>query len=124
MLFNSLAGSTIMCSHAQAVFAYSCFQRFSCNIGTCFWLSTYCFTRADCCCAGAGDDSYFGSGTWISPSIDDIQQRWCAEIFDRPIGAPTGKAVKTDTVYKRSFATGTTVEFDVSTNTGTINWSS
>ena len=45
--------------------------------------------------SGAGDDSYFGSGTWISPSIDDIEQRWCAEIFDRPIGAPAGKAVKT-----------------------------
>lgn len=72
---------------------------------------------------GAGDDSYFGSGLWISPGIEDIEQRWCPELFERPIGAPLADAVKTGQVYHRAFATGTNVSFDVSTNKGTINWS-
>lgn len=40
----------------------------------------------------AGDDSYFGSGPWISPSLEDVEQRWCPELFDRPIGRPIAKA--------------------------------
>lgn len=71
----------------------------------------------------AGDDSYFGSGPWISPGIEDVEQRWCPELFDRPIGKPIGDAVKANGMYKRVFASGTTVLFDTGSNKGTIAWS-
>lgn len=72
----------------------------------------------------AGDDSYFGTGPWISPGIDDVEQRWCAELFDRPIGRPLGNATKQagTSMWSRSFASGTNVTLDTSSEVGTIQW--
>lgn len=71
---------------------------------------------------GAGDDSYFGSGPWIAAGIADVEQRWCAPLYERPLGKPAGPATKTGNVYQRSFASGTEVLFDTGSNKGTINW--
>jgi len=72
---------------------------------------------------GAGEYSYYGSGSWIAAGLDDVEMRWCADLFERPLGAPVTKAVRgTDGVYRRSFASGTTVAFDTATRKGTIHW--
>eukprot|EP01079_Euglenida_sp_SAG-EU17-18_P000692 gene692-384_t len=74
---------------------------------------------------GAGPYSYYGSGEWIAQDLDDVQRRWCPPIFERPLGAPTGDAVKgSDGIYRRSFSSGTKVEFDTKTNHGNIQWAS
>jgi hypothetical protein len=75
---------------------------------------------------GAGEGSYYHcSRGWISnssfPDADDEWLTWREE-YDRPLGAPTGPAVKTGAVYTRGFASGTHVRFDTTTNTGTITW--
>lgn len=72
---------------------------------------------------GAGTDSYFGSGLWISDTLEDVEQRWCPPLFERPLGEPISDAIKgVDGVYVRSFASGTNVTFDTNKNKGTINW--
>eukprot|EP00039_Didymoeca_costata_P015923 m.277406 g.277406 ORF g.277406 m.277406 type:complete len:381 (-) comp16306_c0_seq14:759-1901(-) len=73
---------------------------------------------------GAGDNSYFGTGPWITTGLEDIQQRWCPPLYEKPLGKPVGNATLTGTEYKRSFASGTTVTFDTKTNKGAINWGS
>jgi len=72
----------------------------------------------------AGDNSYFGTGPWISPGIDDVEQRWCAQLFDRPIGKPLGNATKQagTSLWTRSFASGTNVTLDTRAEVGTIIW--
>ena len=42
--------------------------------------------------------------------------------YDKPLGAPTSDATKNGNVWTRSFASGTVVTFDVSSNEGTIKW--
>jgi len=71
---------------------------------------------------GAGKDCFFGTGPWISPSLQDVQDRWCSDLFDRPLGEPDGPAVRIGDRYTRRFSSGTTVHFDVSTNRGNIFW--
>lgn len=70
----------------------------------------------------AGDDSYFGTGPWISPDLADVEQRWCPDLFDKPIGAPLGNATKVGTVWSRSFASGTKVTLDTAAEVGNITW--
>ena len=73
---------------------------------------------------GAGDYSYFGSGAWISPGIEDIEQRWCPPLFDRALGQPITNGTKDSLgIWRRNFASGTAVSFDPSTNKGEILWS-
>jgi len=71
---------------------------------------------------GAGDDSYFGSGPWISPGIGDVEQRWCPALMERPLGRPLALATKTGTVWERNFTSGTRVRFDTRVNSGAISW--
>jgi hypothetical protein len=72
---------------------------------------------------GAGKDCYYGSGLWISPSLQDIQQRWCPPLFERPLGEPLSNATKDSSgVWHRSFKSGTTVQFDTKSNKGAIKW--
>ncbi len=54
--------------------------------------------------------------------MQDVQQRWCPPLFERPLGKPVSDAVKKHGVYHRSFASGTTVTFDTSTNKGKVAW--
>jgi len=66
----------------------------------------------------------FGTGPWISPDITDIEQRWCPALFERPLGRPVANATKDATgIWRRSFASGTSVSFDTATNKGSILWS-
>ena len=72
---------------------------------------------------GAGVDSYFGSGAWISKSTLDVTQRWCPPLFERPLGSPLADAAKNASgVYARAFASGTKVFFDTRSNVGQIWW--
>lgn len=72
---------------------------------------------------GAGENSYFGSGSWIAAGLADVQSRWCPELFERPLGRPKADAVKgSDGVWRREFASGTKVTFDGNTGKGTIAW--
>ena len=73
----------------------------------------------------SGKDCYYGSGTWISPSLKDVQQRWCPPLFEKPLGEPLADATKDSAgVWHRSFKSGTTVRFDTKKNKGAINWMS
>jgi len=71
---------------------------------------------------GAGDHSYYGTGGWISDSLEDVQKRWSQELFERPLGKPLSKATMSGAVYERHFASGTWVEFNTKTNKGFIHW--
>jgi hypothetical protein len=71
----------------------------------------------------AGDDSYYGSGLWISPTLADVQQRWCPPLFERALGEPLADGVKgADGVWRRAFKSGTKVTFDSGSNKGKITW--
>jgi hypothetical protein len=81
--------------------------------------------------AGAGENSYFGSGSWIiadnqpRSGLDDVQTRWCPELFEKPLGRPTADASKgADGIWRRSFSSGTQVTFDSASGRGTIDWAS
>lgn len=71
---------------------------------------------------GAGDYSYFGSGTWITKSLDEVSRQWCPELFERPLGRPYSDGHMFDGRYLRHFESGTWVEFNISTNKGVIHW--
>lgn len=64
----------------------------------------------------AGEHSYFRCGSW---SHSDVP--WYP-VYDMPLGAPLGDATFKNGVYKRSFASGTKVTYDTSTESGTIQW--
>jgi len=72
---------------------------------------------------GAGEYSYYGTGGWIAESLVDVELQWCRDYFERPLGAPLALAVKQDGVWRRSFASGTNVSFDETSNKGIIEWS-
>jgi hypothetical protein len=71
---------------------------------------------------GAGEDCYFGTGAWIASGLQDVENRWCPELFERPLGVPLANATKDEATgrYTRSFKSGTHVTFDTKTNKGTI----
>lgn len=71
---------------------------------------------------GAGNHSYYGTGAWISDSLEDVQKRWSQDLFERPLGEPLGKATMSGHTYTRHFASGTWVEFNTQTNKGNIHW--
>ena len=70
---------------------------------------------------GAGDYSYFGCGMWRTMGDDKTAMTWKPE-YDKPLGAPRGPAIYNNGVWKREFAKGTSVMFDTTSNTGTIQW--
>jgi len=75
---------------------------------------------------GAGNYSYYHCSIgWQSnaewPEVNDTWLDWLPE-YDFPLGRPLGLAVKTGSVWRRKFASGTHVEFDGNTNKGTIWW--
>ena len=70
---------------------------------------------------GAGKYCYFGCGHWNTQNDDNSAFLWKPE-YDKPLGAPNGPATYKNGVWRREFSRGTTVEFDTSTNTGTIKW--
>ena len=69
----------------------------------------------------AGEHSYFGCGMWYTYYNDTEALTWRPE-YDRPLGAPLGPATYKDGLWKREFARGTKVQFDTTSNTGTISW--
>jgi hypothetical protein len=75
---------------------------------------------------GAGDYHYYHcAGQWSSsgewPVVKDAWLDWLPE-YDYKLGAPLGLALKQASLWSRSFASGTRVEFDSSTGNGTIYW--
>eukprot|EP00045_Choanoeca_perplexa_P010037 m.100419 g.100419 ORF g.100419 m.100419 type:complete len:379 (-) comp15123_c0_seq2:26-1162(-) len=73
---------------------------------------------------GAGPYHYFGRGGWTDPE-GDFSSHWVPGIFDQPLGNPSPAEYDASTqVWSRKFSTGTSVTFDVKTNTGSISWSS
>ena len=68
----------------------------------------------------AGANSYFGCGAWHETSATG-GPRWY-DIYDRPLGAPSGLAKVVNRVWTRSFASGTTVKFDLAAHSATIHW--
>ena len=70
---------------------------------------------------GAGEYSYFGCGRWNTSNDDTSAFIWRPE-YDKPLGAPTGPATYRNGVWKRKFSRGTSVKFDTTTKTGTIEW--
>jgi hypothetical protein len=87
----------------------------------------------------AGNYSYYHCSTssattaaWQSnpkwPAVSDSWLDWLNE-YDMPLGAPLGLATKepspqnaSASLWSRSFASGTRIEFDTATNNGTIWW--
>ena len=70
---------------------------------------------------GAGKYSYFGCGNWNTQNDDTSAFIWKPE-YDKPLGEPTGPAIYNNGVWMRKFSHGTSVKFDTSTKTGTIEW--
>ena len=73
---------------------------------------------------GAGPRCYFGFGSW-STVFDDLSHRW-SPIFDLPLGPPMGDAVLDEKsgTYRRQFAHGVNVSFDMKTGYGKVaGWS-
>eukprot|EP01084_Bolivina_argentea_P033010 61086_1 len=68
---------------------------------------------------GAGKYAYYGCsrGWYIEP--DWIV--WHSE-YDKKLGTPKGKAILSGDMYTRSFESGTTVTFNITSNVGTIDW--
>ena len=61
--------------------------------------------------------------SWIATGLEDIQNRWCPALFERPLGPPIGNATKgADGIYRRNFTSGTFVTFNTQTNEGHIQW--
>jgi hypothetical protein len=72
---------------------------------------------------GAGNNSYYGTGDWIVHDLNDVQNRWCPNMFERPLGPPLANATKDASgVYHRNFSSGTYVSFDTNANKGQIHW--
>eukprot|EP01083_Nonionella_stella_P060302 157536_1 len=68
---------------------------------------------------GANKYSYYAcSSGWQWPGN---WNKWYSQ-YDKPLGKPLDDAVKKGNVYSRSFASGTNVTFDTSTNKGKIVW--
>ena len=72
---------------------------------------------------GAGKYSYFGCGHWNATGDDIEPLIWHTE-YDKPLGTPLGPATYSEGIWKREFAKGTKVEFNIKKNTGTIDWGS
>ena len=82
---------------------------------------------------GAGNYSFYHcAGGWSSdarwPAVSDAWLDWRPE-YDWPLGAPSGPASKrpsaanaSTSVWTRSFASGTRVEFDGGLANGTVHW--
>ena len=70
---------------------------------------------------GAGKYCYFGCGNWSSIDDETSTFIWRPE-YDKPLGAPTGPATYNNGIWSRKFSRRTSVKFDTSTNTGTIEW--
>eukprot|EP00935_MAST-01C_sp_MAST-1C-sp1_P001487 g1487.t1 len=73
---------------------------------------------------GCGPWSYMGCGKWQTDGEDAdpmalINQHWVTA----PLGPPLGRAVLgSDQVWRRSFASGTNVSFDIGNNNGVVQW--
>lgn len=65
----------------------------------------------------AGEHSYYRCGGW-----GHTDAPWYP-VYNKKLGAPKGNAtLGKDGIWRRSFAAGTDVTFDTSTNVGTIVW--
>jgi len=71
---------------------------------------------------GAGTRHYFGAGAWTCNATEREGVTWHAE-YDKPLGAPLGLGqLGKDGIWRRSFASGTTVTFDRASGLGKIKW--
>lgn len=76
---------------------------------------------------GAGVRAYYACAIGYQtdprwPAVSD----WWLDVrpeYSKPLGLPLGPGVKQGTLWSRSFATGTNVTFDASSNVGAIYWS-
>jgi len=66
----------------------------------------------------AGEHSYYRCGEWHHTDIS-----WYP-VYDMPLGSPLGNATLEHGVYRRSFASGTNVSYNTTSETGTIQWAS
>jgi len=66
----------------------------------------------------AGKYSYYMCGGFFG-----TKPTWYS-LYDRPLGAPVADAEFKDGIYTRTFASGTTVTFNTSSETGSIVWAS
>merc|ERR1712130_662574 len=64
----------------------------------------------------AGPHSYYMCGGWAG-----TKPIWY-EVYTKNIGNPLGNAILKDGIYKRQFKSGTTVTYDVASETGKIMW--
>jgi len=71
---------------------------------------------------GARENSFFGCSRSWNVDTDPVADVWHEE-YDRPLGAPTGFAVKNGDVWTRTFSSGTVVTFNAANSTGHIAWS-
>lgn len=67
----------------------------------------------------AGPFAYFACSEGWSTQTDVLEWH---EWYDLPLGEPLADAVKTGSLWTRSFASGTNVTFNVTSNSGTIDW--
>ena len=70
---------------------------------------------------GAGNNSYYGCGSWNAAGDDDAPWYWRPE-YDYPLNEPTGPPWYEGGVWQRRFVSETLVKFDTSTNKGSIHW--
>ncbi len=77
---------------------------------------------------GAGENCYYAcSRGWaVNPLWPAASDDWLTihPQYLRPLGAPSGPAVKHGDTYTRSFASGTVVTFNTTSNEGRIAWAS
>eukprot|EP01052_Picozoa_sp_SAG31_P042094 SAG31_NODE_6576_length_1965_cov_1.946409_1_plen_189_part_00 len=67
-----------------------------------------------------GEYSYFVCGSWENYPANS--STW-NPVYDLPLGRPLHNAtLGADRVWRREFASGTTVQFDTKTNSGTVSW--
>ena len=73
---------------------------------------------------GVGPYQYYGMGGWNDGISMAADKHWLDGVFDQKLGEPNSDGIFDFTTkkWKRSFYSGTTVEFDTITNQGQIVW--
>ena len=67
----------------------------------------------------ASSNAFFGCGPWFE---SDGGPRWYGEWYDRPLGEPAGPASVLSKVWRRRFASGTSVVVDFNHMNASITW--
>ena len=70
---------------------------------------------------GAGENCYFGCGSWHASGNDTVPFMWHPE-YDKSLREPKAPATYKDGLWEREFMSGTEVTFDANRKKGTIMW--